>query len=197
MSRALPFALGLRRERGLPVRASCSYNRGVATEAPQVPDWDSYYIAICRVVAARSKDPGTQLGCVIAGPAHEIRSTGYNSFPRGIRDDVPERKERPEKYLWIEHAERNAIYNAARAGTALEGCTLYVELMPCMDCARAIVQAGIREVVVDGGRMQAYSSEFYNRHFQKAELLLREAGVEMRLVSPAAGGAGSALASEG
>src|SRR6185295_4715100 len=83
-----------------------------------IPGWDQYYLDICKVVASRSKDPNTQIGCVIIGPNHEIRSTGYNSFPRGIRDDVPERLVRPTKYLWIEHAERNAICNAARAGTA-------------------------------------------------------------------------------
>ncbi len=88
-----------------------------ATPRP-VPSWDAYYLRICRHVASRSKDPNTQIGCVIVGPAHEIRSTGYNSFPRGIRDDVPERLGRPAKYLWMEHAERNAIYNAARAGTS-------------------------------------------------------------------------------
>jgi len=146
----------------------------------KTPDWDSYYLAICRVVATRSKDPDTQLGCVIAGPAHEIRSTGYNSFPRGIQDDIAERLIRPEKYLWIEHAERNAIYNAARAGTPLEQCTVYVELMPCMDCARAIVQAGIKEVVVDARRMAKYSSEFYGRHFELSEVLLAEAKVQVR-----------------
>ena len=80
-----------------------------------IPSWDRYYLDICQAVAARSKDPNTQIGCVIVGPNHEIRSTGYNSFPRGIRDDVPERLVRPTKYLWIEHAERNAICNAARA----------------------------------------------------------------------------------
>ena len=114
----------------------------------EIPTWDQYYLDICKVVATRSKDPNTQIGCVIIGPNHEIRSTGYNSFPRGIRDDVPERLVRPTKYLWIEHAERNAICNAARAGTATEGCTIYVEIMPCMDCARAVVQAGIVQVVV-------------------------------------------------
>ena len=113
----------------------------------EIPTWDQYYLDICKVVATRSKDPNTQIGCVIIGPNHEIRSTGYNSFPRGIRDDVPERLVRPTKYLWIEHAERNAICNAARAGTATEGCTIYVEIMPCMDCARAVVQAGIVQVV--------------------------------------------------
>jgi dCMP deaminase len=148
----------------------------------QVPGWDEYYLDICKVVAARSKDPNTQIGCVIAGPAHEIRSTGYNSLPRGIRDDVPERLERPTKYLWMEHAERNAIYNAARCGTPLEGCTLYVEIMPCMDCGRAIVQAGIREVVVSGARMSQYSSDYYDEHFRNVEVLFQEAGIDVRRV---------------
>jgi dCMP deaminase len=148
----------------------------------QIPGWDQYYLEICTVVAARSKDPNTQIGCVVVGPAHEIRSTGYNSFPRGIRDDIPERFERPTKYLWIEHAERNAICNAARAGTATEGCTIYVEIMPCMDCARAIVQAGISEVVVSAERMRQYSSAYYDEHFRLVELLFSEAGVRVRQV---------------
>jgi dCMP deaminase len=148
----------------------------------EIPSWDVYYLDICRVVATRSKDPNTQIGCVIVGPAHEIRSTGYNSFPRGIQDDVAARLERPAKYLWIEHAERNAICNAARAGTATEGCTLYVEIMPCMDCARAVVQAGINQVVVCDERMRQYSSQYYNEHFGLVEVLFREAGVRVRRV---------------
>jgi dCMP deaminase len=147
-----------------------------------IPSWDEYYLRICQVVAARSKDPNTQIGAVIVGPAHEIRSTGYNSFPRGIRDDVPERLVRPAKYLWIEHAERNAICNAARSGTATEGCTIYVEIMPCMDCARAIVQAGIKTVVVSAERMAQYSSAYYDEHFGMVEVLLAEAGINVRRV---------------
>ncbi|MBK5291295.1 MAG: CMP deaminase [Acidobacteriia bacterium] len=148
----------------------------------EIPNWDQYYLSICQVVATRSKDPNTQIGCVIIGPAREIRSTGYNSFPRGIRDDIPERLVRPAKYLWIEHAERNAICNAARAGTATENCTIFVEIMPCMDCARAIVQAGIKEVVVSAVRMSQYSSQYYDEHFGMVEVLFGEAGVKVRLV---------------
>jgi len=147
-----------------------------------IPDWDQYYMDICKVVASRSKDPNTQIGCVVVGPNHEIRSTGYNSFPRGIRDDVAERLVRPAKYLWIEHAERNAICNAARMGTPTEACTIYVEIMPCMDCARAIVQAGIIHVVVAAARMKQYSSDYYNEHFGLTEVLFSEAGVGVRLV---------------
>ena len=94
----------------------------------------------------------------------------------------PERRTRPTKYLWMEHAERNAIYNAARAGTSMEGCSIYVDIMPCMDCARAIVQAGIREVVIAKERMDAYSSDQYDEHFRMVEVLFGEAGVKIRQV---------------
>ncbi|MEK7754711.1 MAG: deaminase, partial [Acidobacteriota bacterium] len=94
----------------------------------------------------------------------------------------PERLERPTKYLWMEHAERNGIYNAARAGTATQSCTIYVEIMPCMDCARAIVQAGIVEVVVSDQRMSRYASEYYDEHFRKVEELFGEARVRVRRV---------------
>src|SRR3984885_13669036 len=165
------------------LRGKSNYNSG-KFEKPMrtIPAWDQYYLEICKVVALRSKDPNTQIGCVIVGPNHEIRSTGYNSFPRGIRDDVPERLVRPTKYLWIEHAERNAICNAARAGTATESCTIFVEIMPCMDCARAIVQAGITEVVISKERMEQYSSDYYDQQFGISEVLFREAGIPVRRV---------------
>ncbi len=101
---------------------------------------------------------------------------------RSQRNDVPERLVRPTKYLWIEHAERNAICNAARAGTATEACTIFVEIMPCMDCARAIVQAGIIEVVVSAERMAQYSSAYYDEHFGMVEVLFGEARVRVRRV---------------
>ena len=92
--------------------------------------WDVYFMTLCHDVATRSKDESTKLGCVIVGPDMEIRSTGYNSFPRGVHDDVAERQQRPLKYLWIEHSERNAIYNAARMGTGLKNCVLYCPWLP-------------------------------------------------------------------
>jgi len=119
-------------------------------------NWHEYYINLLDPIAAKSKDPNTKVGCIVVGPDNEIRATGYNSFPRGINDSIPARLERPEKYLWIEHAERNAIYNAARTGAALKDCRLYVSLIPCMDCARGIVQAGITEVIYDFEKQLAY-----------------------------------------
>lgn len=111
--------------------------------------WDDYFLNLLGAIASKSKDKSTQVGCIIVGPHNEIRSTGYNSFPRGFkRDDDPTLQERPEKYFWFEHAERNAIYNAARIGTSLQGCHLYTDGMPCIDCARGIASVGITKVIL-------------------------------------------------
>lgn len=143
-------------------------------------NWHKYYLDLLDPIAAKSKDPNTKLGCVIVGPDHEIRSTGYNSFPRGITDDMPERLERPEKYLWIEHAERNAIYNAARCGTALKGCCLYIGILPCMDCARGIIQAGITEVIFDAAKQYAYpGGATWAESWARVGIMLGEAGVKL------------------
>ena len=87
-------------------------------------NWIEYFRNIAHQVKLKSKDNNTQIGAVIVGKDNEILSTGYNSFPRGINDLIPSRQERPEKYYWFEHAERNAIYNAARIGVSTKGSTM-------------------------------------------------------------------------
>ena len=115
-------------------------------------NWDEYFINIAEQVKLKSKDVKTQIGVVIVGKDNEIVSTGYNSFPRGINDDVDERQERPEKYFWFEHAERNAIYNAARIGVSTLGTTMYMTCgMSCADCARAIINSGVSKIVLRTG----------------------------------------------
>lgn len=109
--------------------------------------WDYRFMKLAEHVAQWSKDRSTKVGCVIVGPNNEIRSVGYNGFVRGMDDDVDSRHERPAKYKWTEHSERNAVYNAARIGVPLEGCTIYVPWYPCADCARCIVQSGIKKLV--------------------------------------------------
>src|SRR5262245_49631273 len=113
----------------------------------QMIDWDSRFMRLAEHIGGWSKDRSTRVGCVIVGPNREIRSTGYNGFPRGVEDLVDERHSRPAKYKWTEHAERNAIYNAARIGVSIDGCAMYVPWFPCMDCARAIVQSGLSVLV--------------------------------------------------
>jgi dCMP deaminase len=110
-------------------------------------EWTEYFLNIAEQVKLKSKDQSTQIGAVIVGKDKEVLSTGYNSFPRGLDDSLQERQERPEKYFWIEHAERNAIYNAARIGVSLKNSTIYLTSgLPCMDCARGIVNSGIKTV---------------------------------------------------
>lgn len=114
-------------------------------------NWDARFLRKAKEYGQWSRDTSTKVGCVIVGPDREIRSTGYNDFPRGVNDAIIARRERPLKYLWTEHAERNAIYNAARVGVSLKGCTLYCGSTmlgpPCVDCARALIQSGITRVV--------------------------------------------------
>ena len=109
--------------------------------------WHRRFMEMAFLVASWSKDPSTKTGAIVVGPDREIRATGYNGLVRGVKDDIPERMERPTKYDFFEHAERNAVYNACLTGTSLRGCTIYCTLTPCTDCARAIIQAGIKTVV--------------------------------------------------
>jgi|SRR3990167_3549833 len=114
-----------------------------------VPNWTNYFMNLVYQVQKRSKDKNTQVGAIIVGPKNEIRSTGYNSFPTGINDYIHERQERPEKYFWMVHAEVNSICSAARVGTPLEGCIMYTNGTPCTNCARSIIQSGIKKVIYD------------------------------------------------
>ena len=112
----------------------------------------------------------------IVAPNFEVRSMGYNGFPRGINDNVEARHERPEKYFWCEHSERNAIYNAARVGTALEGSIILVAapIPPCMDCARGIIQSGITTVVIQQD-LAATDHPTWAEHAERVRTLFSEA----------------------
>ena len=128
------------------------------------------------LAAMRSKDSSTHIGAVIVDDLNIVMSMGYNSFVRGINDDVLERQERPEKYFWMEHAERNAVYNASRN---LRGCRMYTNGIPCMDCARGVIQAGIKEIIVDKAWDEGEASK-WKESCGKAAGMLEEAGVKVR-----------------
>lgn len=146
--------------------------------------WDSRFLRLAHEVAAWSKDRSTQVGAVIVKADRTPGPYGYNGFPRAIDDEDDARHTRPMKYKWTEHAERNAIYNAARIGVALEGCTIYVTHTPCPDCTRAIVQVGIRRVVVDeASRDDPSFEERWGEDFRLIVEMLGEAGVDFDLVA--------------
>ena len=133
-------------------------------------NWTDYFYNIAQQVKEKSKDERTKVGAVIVGKDKEIVSTGYNSYPRGIVDNRPERQERPEKYFWFEHAERNAIYNAARIGVSTKGCTMYLTCgIPCADCARGIINAGISRIFVT--RAQGPSSQKWHDSAERLSLI--------------------------
>lgn len=138
--------------------------------------WDVRFLELACFISQWSKDDSRKVGCVIVGTDRSILAIGYNGFPRGISDEKVERVRRPAKYVWTEHAERNAIYQAARNGIALAGSTMYLPWFPCVDCARAIVQAGIaRLVAIRPGRKDAR----WDEHFATADTLFREAKVQV------------------
>ena len=142
-------------------------------------EWDRYFLNIAEQVKEKSKDKRTHIGAVIVGKDNEIVSTGYNSFPRGINDNIEERQERPEKYYWIEHAERNAIYNAARIGVSLRESTMYLTCgIPCSDCAKGIISSGIKRIhckIKDATR----NREYWDEHAKRSLQMFKESGVEV------------------
>lgn len=109
--------------------------------------WDEYFMGVALLAAKRSKDPNTQVGACIVNKNKRILSTGYNGFPYGCSDDTFswERDGDDTKYKYVVHAELNAILNAG--GKDLTGSRIYVDLFPCNECAKAIIQSGISEVI--------------------------------------------------
>ena len=111
--------------------------------------WDEYFMAVARLSGMRSKDPNTQVGCCIVSADNKILSMGYNGFPKGCSDDefpwAREGDELETKYVYVTHSELNAILNYR--GGSLEGTKIYVTLFPCNECAKAIIQCGIKELV--------------------------------------------------
>ena len=136
---------------------------------------------IVYLIAMKSKDENTHVGAVVVNPNNEIITMGYNGLVRGINDDVPERQEKPEKYFWFEHAERNAIYNAARIGALLVGCKMYTNGIPCVYCARGVIQSGIMEVIVDREWDSGNEGKCKERA-DRGRSMLEEAGVKIRRV---------------
>lgn len=106
--------------------------------------WSQRFMDLAEHVATWSKDPSTQVGCVIVDKRNRVVSLGFNGFPRGIKDLAARYEDKEIKYLFVAHAERNALDNAP---LSVEGCTLYSPLLPCNECAKSIIQKGITKVI--------------------------------------------------
>lgn len=136
--------------------------------------WDEYFMGVAHLAGMRSKDPGTQVGACIVSGDHKILSIGYNGFPTGCSDDeFPWEKDGEEldtKYPFVTHSELNAILNYR--GGSLEGTKLYVSLFPCNECAKAIIQAGIKKVVYASDKYEGTPSNLASKR------MLDAAGVE-------------------
>lgn len=141
--------------------------------------WDEYFMGVALLAAQRSKDPNTQVGACIVDADNRILSTGYNGFPYGCSDDEfpwdREGQDNQTKYPFVVHAELNAILNAR--GKSLAGSRIYVALFPCNECAKAIIQCGIKEVVYLSDKYAATPGTLASKK------MLQCAGVELRRLS--------------
>lgn len=137
---------------------------------------DKVYVSYADDLSLTSVD-STKVACLIVRDSG-ILSRGINCFPEGVVV-TEKRQQRPDKYKWTEHAERNAIYRAAKKGVSLDGATAYTNWFPCSDCARALIQCGIKRVV---GRKPTYDHTKYGEDFVVALEMLTEAGLEVTYV---------------
>ena len=143
--------------------------------------WDKRFLRIAGEVRLWSKDPGTKVGCVLVDDRRML-STGYNGFPQTISDDLDRYIDREYKLSVTVHAEANAILNAAKNGTRVQGSTLYVTFPPCSQCASAIIQAGVAQIVCPD---PASAPERWRSNFKAANNLFYEAGVKVLYYSDA------------
>lgn len=144
--------------------------------------WNIRFLRLAHEVARWSKDPSTKVGSVIIGPDRDPRSFGYNGFPRGVNDDIPERYDRPIKYSWTEHAERNALANCNRVGIPTLGCSMFVTHFTCSNCARMLIQSGIKEVIIDKASILNDFGDRWNEDFKISMTMLQEAQIKVVLV---------------
>ncbi len=139
-----------------------------------VLSWDEYFMSVAHLSALRSKDPNTQVGACIVNSDKRIVGLGYNGFPRGCDDDsYPWDREGDfldTKYPFVVHAELNAILNSIQS---LKGCTIYVSLFPCNECAKAIIQSGIKCVVYESDKYDGTDGNIASKK------MFRDAGVEL------------------
>ena len=145
----------------------------------QRDSWDQVFLRLAKEVASWSKDPSTKVGAVAVGPKRNVLAQGYNGFPRGIFDYAERYNDKPTKYMYVVHAEMNVIYNATYNGVSLDGASLYVYgLPPCSECAKGIIQVGIKEIITETQGIPKKWEDSWN--FSKS--MFDEAGIAVRTI---------------
>ena len=141
--------------------------------------WDKRYLALAEQVSTWSKDPSRQIGAVAVGSKGQVLAQGFNGFPRGIRDNPSRYSDRNLKYKLVVHAEMNVIYNATYNGVSLNDSTLYVHGLPvCSDCAKGIIQVGIKRVVMPTQEVP----DHWKESWEFTQSMFREAGVNYEFI---------------
>lgn len=141
--------------------------------------WDQRYLGLAEEVAQWSKDPSSKVGAVAVGTKGQVLAQGYNGFPRGINDSLTRYYDRDRKYELVVHAEMNVIYNATYNGVSLDGATLYVTGLPvCSECAKGIIQVGIRRVVMK----DVDTSKKWEDSWRKTQEMFNEASIQFEFV---------------
>ena len=143
-------------------------------------NWKKRTMDLARYISTWSKDSSTKVGCVIIDEENTVKSLGYNGFPRCFNDEINNRHERPQKYLYTVHAEENAILNAVRNGITLKDTIIYITYFPCNECAKAIINSGVKTLVT-------YEPNFldsrWGESFKISHEMLVECGVKIIIYS--------------
>jgi dCMP deaminase len=146
-------------------------------------NWDIFFMKMVYLIADKSKDPSSKIGALIINDNNQIVKIGYNGFPVNVNDSILTRYQRPEKYQYTAHAEANAIFFAARDGVKTENCKIYTNMLCCIECAKAVIQSGIKKVVYHKQYYDIWMNDNraqWNGHDAITRTLFQESGVQIQ-----------------
>jgi len=146
-----------------------------------IPSWDEWFMRMVYEVSNKSKDKSSKIGSIIVNN-NQIVKIGYNGFPRGVNDDIEERHNRPLKYKFTAHSEANAIFFAAKDGVKTDGCSMYTNGISCLECAKAIIQSGIKIVIYHKqyqDKWDKYRREQWDGHSEITKTMFDESKIKL------------------
>lgn len=142
-------------------------------------NWNKRFVKLVKHISKWSKDPNRKTAAIIVDDENTVRSIGYNGLPNNIKTKLSSRYDKPKKYFWVEHAERNAIYKATKNGISVDKCTMYVNYYPCVDCARAIIQSGIKKLYTP---KPDFKHEKWGESWKVSKTMLKESKIKVKFI---------------